>query len=420
MNARLAAAWALRWALAVASAPLRALPRRRKVVMASREQSAVPEDFELLRAALARLDPGLKVVVSARGEESGVLGRWRFAAANAAQLWHAATARVLVLDTYSPAASLVRHGPGLRVVQMWHALGAFKRFGWSIVGVGPEGRDPALARATRMHAGYDVVVASSERCRGPFAEAFGVDPAAIEVAALPRVDLIVDPAAVARDRARLLERHPELGRGGVLLYAPTFRRDGPGSVDVGELARGARDRDLVLVYAPHPLELAGAAGSGAVSPAGRLAMDRAERAGAVVVRDFSTRELLAVADAFATDYSSSVFEAALAGVPCYFLAPDAEAYRTARGFYLDVPADLPGPLVDDAGALLDAVASGLAGGRFGEAAGDHGPWSEAGERAREWAGRWVEVPEGSAATKCADHLARIVLKQLGAACGGGG
>ena len=79
----------------------------------------------------------------------GVLRKFGYALALLSELYHVATSRVLVLDGYSIAASAAWHGDGLTVVQLWHALGAMKKFGLSIVGR-PEGRDPALARAMRL------------------------------------------------------------------------------------------------------------------------------------------------------------------------------------------------------------------------------------------------------------------------------
>jgi hypothetical protein len=83
---------------------------------------------------------------------------------------------------------------------------------------------------------------------------------------------------------------------------------------------------------------------------------------------------------------------------------------------LDVPADLPGPLVDDAGALLDAVASGLAGGRVGRSRSDTpGGVDDAVARVMVWARDWVDLPENGGPNACADDLARLILRELATA-----
>ena len=43
-------------------------------------------------------------------------------------------ADVVVLDTYCIPASMIPHGKGTKIIQMWHALAAIKKFGWQTVG----------------------------------------------------------------------------------------------------------------------------------------------------------------------------------------------------------------------------------------------------------------------------------------------
>jgi len=111
---------------------------------------------------------------------------------------------------------------------------------------------------------------------------------------------------------------------------------------------------------------------------------------------FSTQDLLQVADLFITDYSSALYEAAALGIPTYFLAPDLDEYIASRDFYLDYRHDLPGPIVRDVDGLVAAIA--------GEQA--------TAESSRAFADRWVHVPEGPAASACADAVARRVVSAV--------
>jgi CDP-glycerol glycerophosphotransferase (TagB/SpsB family) len=343
--------------------------------MLSREQGGEPEDFRALREALHRAEPGLDVRVDARVQGPGLGGRCRFAAAMVRQVWSVAGARAVVVDTYSPVVSAVRWGSRVRVLQIWHALGALKRFGWDSVGL-PGGRPVGLARAMRMHRGYDLVAASSERCRGPYSSAFALAADQVVVAPLPRVDRLRDPAWRAQTRARVLAAHPEWADAPVVVYAPTLHREKHSAADAGALVEEAARHGLVVVHAPHPLDVARGEG-------------------------FSTVDLLCVASAFATDYSSAVFEAALLGIPCYFLAPDLAEYERDRGVYLDYRSDMPGPVVSSPGALVAAVVRGDA---------------DAGA-AQAFAHQWVAAPQpGTEPSRypCADHLAGIVRGMLDA------
>ena len=59
-----------------------------------------------------------------------------------------------------------------------------------------------------------------------------------------------------------------------------------------------------------------------------------------------TSQLLLAADALITDYSSVMFDFSVTGKPMYFLVPDMEHYRgELRGFYFDLAAHAPGPVV---------------------------------------------------------------------------
>ena len=61
------------------------------------------------------------------------------------QMKHAiATSKVLVLDSYCIAASILHHRKSLKIIQMWHAMGGYKKFGKSILDM-EEGSSAKLA-----------------------------------------------------------------------------------------------------------------------------------------------------------------------------------------------------------------------------------------------------------------------------------
>jgi CDP-glycerol glycerophosphotransferase len=77
-----------------------------------------------------------------------------------------------------------------------------------------------------------------------------------------------------------------------------------------------------------------------------------------VTRFPDTSLLLLVADALVTDYSSVMFDFSVTGKPMYFLVPDMEHYRgELRGFYFDLAAHAPGPMVKTQDELVAALAA---------------------------------------------------------------
>lgn len=378
---RLLAAVVARSALRVLYAPMKLLPLQRKVVMVSREHPTVPDDFVDLRAAIHRADPSVRVVVLVRMVPSGALGKISYGFHLIGQLLQIATARALVVDTYSMAASLLHHRPELTVIQMWHALGAFKKFGLSILGQA-EGRDARLAKAMRMHEGYDLVLASGEAARGPFAEALNTPLDRVRALPLPRVDRLRDPARRDAVRARFFAAHPHLLGSPIALFAPTFRLDGAMTIDAEELHAELRQIGVETVVKLHPLM------------AGHFTSDVTTAPG------FSTQEILQVADLFITDYSSALFEAAVVGIPCYFLAPDLDEYLSSRNFYFDYRTALPGPIVTDIAALVSAVSAGSS------SPSDSAAFCES----------WISVPgapkPAAGSSPCADAIAETVLASM--------
>lgn len=384
MGLRLVVAATARVALTVVYTPLKLLPTRRKVVMMSREHPTLPKDFAAVRDAIEKQDPTVDVVTLVRMVPPGYLAKLGYAMHMFSQLYHVATARVLILDTYAIVASVLKHKRSLTVIQIWHALGAFKKFGLSILGQA-EGRDERLAQAMRMHQGYDIVLASGDAARAPFAEALGTPLDRVVVAPLPRVDLLRDPAEANRVRERIYSAHPHLRDAKIAVYAPTFRIDGEVSVDVVELTAGLAAHGIHTVVKLHPL----------MSDDFDSSIDTAP--------GFSTQDLLHLADFFITDYSSVLFEAAVLGVPSYFLAPDLDEYLASRDFYINFREDLPGPAVQSIPELVDAIARG------------DSSREEVAEFARQWVRIPGDLPPAEGATPCADRIAQLALDAVDAA-----
>jgi CDP-glycerol glycerophosphotransferase len=71
-------------------------------------------------------------------------------------------------------------------------------------------------------------------------------------------------------------------------------------------------------------------------------------------------DLFLAADALVTDYSSVMFDFALTGRPIMLLVPDLVQYRDAtRGFYFDLEAEPPGPLLQTSEQVIDLLKRGL-------------------------------------------------------------
>jgi CDP-ribitol ribitolphosphotransferase / teichoic acid ribitol-phosphate polymerase len=322
------------------------VPVRHKVVFLSRQSDAPSRDFVLLADALLEQDPGLEIVMSCRMVGAGPAARIAAAFATVPQMYHLATAEACVVDGYVIPVSLLQHRRGLFVVQMWHALGAIKKFGYQTVGrAGGHSRE--IASAMRMHRNYDLVLCGGPATVPVFAEAFGVDPAIVAPLGLPRIDYLLgeqtgrDAGRPSASATAVREAFPQLRDPSrtVVLYAPTLRKRGDHRYR--DVAERFSDPRYTLIVKPHPLESARIEGANVVN------------AGGVDVLD-----LLPLCSAVITDYSAVAFEAAVIDIPVYFYVYDNDEYARDCGLNIDVLSEMPGAASRDLGVLAGRIEAG--------------------------------------------------------------
>jgi CDP-ribitol ribitolphosphotransferase len=330
----------------------RLLPLRPRIVLATGHGARLQGNLAWIRDGLRAARPDVPIVELAHLPGGG----WRRLASTALHAlragYHLATARLVVVDDFFFPMYVIAPRPGTTFVQVWHACGAFKKFGYSVLDK-RFGADESYVRSIAIHSNYDLCLVSAARFAPFYAEAFG-QPLDLFTARLgiPRTDLFFDEARIARTSAELRRRYsiPEGRR--VVLYAPTFRgeritlaRD-PTDLDLGALARILRDDHVVLLRS-HPFVRS------------RLATDPSLEAFVIDVSDYpEMNDLMLVSDVLVTDYSSAIYEFALLGRPILLFAPDHEAYEAERGFYLDYPADLPGPAFTSSAELAAYLRAG--------------------------------------------------------------
>lgn len=249
------------------------------------------------------------------------------------------TSRVIVTDDYLRYLRHTKLREGQKVVQIWHACGALKRFGLDA----PSLLSPQEEKLT--HNQYAAVCVSSQQVRPFYAQAFGIGMERVVALGTPRTDVLLDENRRRAMRDALLYRHPELKGKRVYLYTPTFREQNgkPCFYDPQidwEALDGALAEDERFVIRRHPIMKEPFFGAKAF----RHIVD---------ATDEPTSLLLTAASLVVTDYSSVIFDAILCGVPLVFYCPDFDTYE--RDFYLSYPRDLPGPTVPHAKELPDIM-----------------------------------------------------------------
>ena len=315
-------------------------PVRRQIVLATSHERSLRGNLALLRDRLAADHRDVPVVVDARRMAGGGLGLLRAArdAFRSGRL--VASSAVIVVDDYFLPLYVVEPRPETTIVQVWHACGAFKKFGYSVVDK-RFGADPDLLARVRIHANYDVCLVSSMQVAPAYAEAFDQPLERFRSdLGIPRTDVLVPGPGTPAMIAGLRRRYAIPADKRVILYAPTFRgasitrARADGLPDWNQLRDALADTHVLLVRL-HPFVREG------------LVIDRELDGFVTDVSDHpDINELLHVTDVLVTDYSSVVFEFALLHRPMVFFAPDLADYEGERGFYLDYRTDLPGPVTE--------------------------------------------------------------------------
>ena len=318
--------------------------KQKKVSIISRESDNKTLDVAILESEL--LKRGIKVkVLSKLLTKDKSLKALGYAGHVLKQEAAILASDVVVLDTYIIPASMLPHRKGTKIVQMWHALGAIKKFGWQTVGK-EGGSSEKTARLMKMHNGYDYVVCASDVTAEHFSEAFKIDKSKIVKYGLPRIDYI--KSVVTGDRhdetlEKILKAYPRLKNDRkTVLYAPTFRRGK--SVDVQKLIDALGPKKYNIVVKLHPLYR------------GEAAKTTGEFDNVIFDEFFSSNDWLAKADIIISDYSSFVIESSLADKPLYIYAYDLDDYEGNTGLNIDFESELIAPYVfRDAASLAEAI-----------------------------------------------------------------
>ncbi len=258
-----------------------------------------------------------------------------------------ATSKVVILDEFTPQIHYIDLRPQTKLIQLWHACGAFKTFGFTRLSK-PKGSP----QPTRNHRSYDYVTVSSTYCKKCHSEGFGISTDNVVATGIPRTDVFFDDEYKEKAREKFYSEYPQFKNKKIILFAPTFR----GMVketafyptemfDLNTVCSKLPD-EYVFIIKHHPF----------VKDKQPIPNKYADR-----IIDLSENselnDLLFVSDVIITDYSSLVFEASLLDIPMIFYVFDLEKYINERDFYFDFKLYAPGKIVYSQEQLIDAVKS---------------------------------------------------------------
>ena len=322
---------------------LKLLPTNsKKVLLMSRQSNVQTVDFVLIEAEIKKRFTNYKVVSLTKKLEKKARAIISYYFSMYVQMFHLATAKACVVDSYIIPVSVLKHKKNLLIIQLNHGIGNIKKFGYQTLNK-ESGRDEKLAKLMKLHHNYDYVISNSAAVSKFYAEAFNVPITQLLNFGQPKIDYILN---IRSQQENILKKYPGLKDKPVILYFSTFRAYEDDYLEKFIAKMPLQNYNIIIyphfvMYEKHP------------SLAQKLDVPGVYRC-----KDEFISDLLSVADYVVTDYSSFMFESAILGISTYLFIPDYDKYTEKNGLNVDVAKELKPYAYRDAEKLFAAIAKG--------------------------------------------------------------
>lgn len=306
--------------------------KRKQITFISRQGNSPSIDFLLLENELKSKYFDYKIVMLCKKMDNKIL----YLLHMFKQMYHISRSKLVVLDSYCIAISILKHKKGLKVVQIWHAIGLMKKAGYASVGK-EEGRSIKTSNLMNMHKNYTHVFVSSENCIKSMSEVFGCDEKIIHSVPLPRIDLLKNEQYINKKIKDILKEYPKLKSKVNVLYAPTFRKDEKEmQKKVNDLCNEFDFSKYNLIIKLHP-----------------LSEIEIQNKNPIFAKEYTTTDMIYVSDYVISDYSSVIYEAGILKRKLLFYSFDLDDYKENRDFFINYKEEIPGPICQDAKEIVN-------------------------------------------------------------------
>lgn len=258
-------------------------------------------------------------------------------------MFHLNTAKVVVTDNYFVELAGLKLRNGVNCIQVWHANGALKKFGWEDKAAQKRSAEDKK-RFQEVYKRFTKVLVGSDEMATIFQKSFLLDESNMLKLGVPRTDYFFKEAQLQENYQWSYE-HLHLTNRIKLLYAPTFRDNELGMaklhLDIAEMKQ-ALGNEYQLILKLHP----------------SISNDLEKLDDDFVIyvdKETPIETLLPVVDILITDYSSIPFEFALLQKPMIFFTYDLTEYDNARGLSDGFLETIPGPHVFTTTELIEVI-----------------------------------------------------------------
>lgn len=276
-------------------------------------------------------------------------GKWGYIKRCLRMLEDISDAHYVILNDACNVTSCIPLRKGTKIYQLWHACGAFKKFGMSTAEL-IFGDNRKTLEKYPNYGNLSYVTVSSPEVIWAYEEAMNLKNTKTQVVAtgVSRTDVFYDQHFIEQSKAAVYSVCPAAENKKIILYAPTFRgrvaqAESPDRLDIPAMKRALGD-EYVLLIKHHPFVK-----QPPVVPedCADFAMD--------VTKSLEIDQLLCASDVCISDYSSLIFEYSLFERPMIFFAYDLDDYFDWRGFYYNYDELTPGPVVKETEEIIDYI-----------------------------------------------------------------
>lgn len=322
-------------------------PVKNKITFATFRTTNLTGNFKFIYDEINKRDLSFKFNFMFKKFKPTLLGKADYLMHMMCAGYHMATSKFFIIDDYYFPVYVIKPRKDTKIIQVWHACGAFKKFGYDVLGKG-YGASESYISDINIHSNYDAVTVSSNNVAKHYATAFNMDENKIHGIGIPRTDVFFSKECIDLAKLKVYNRFPMLQNKKVVLYAPTFR--GKGQTDVNfdmtvdlEKISESLDENTIFALKMHPFV--------------KTRFD-GHLKNIVDLSDYEdVNDLLMTADMLITDYSSVIFEFSLMEKPIVMYAPDKDEYIAERDFYYEYDTFVPGPIVTTTEEIIKYINS---------------------------------------------------------------
>ncbi len=298
--------------------------KKNKITFLSRQSNNESLDFKELRKKLER--EGYEVKVLTKKMNKSLRSKIEYNFHIYKQMYNIATSKVCVLESYIIPISILKHKKDLYVLQMWHSLGKIKKSGYQTIELRKSTsffdfeNNKKIAKVMCMHKNYDNIIVGGKKFYKYYCEGFNCKKDILLNYGLPRIDVLLKKEKEMKKKIN--RKYPLTKKKINVLYAPTFRK-----YEVNEIKNITKGFDfdkynlIIRCHSNQKIEF--------------------ECDKLLNIKEYSTVELLPIADYVITDYSAIALEAAVLNKKILYYIFDHDKYIKENGINLDPLCTMP-------------------------------------------------------------------------------